>query len=183
MPESGPIKCPECGNDLNANPTAGTCSDCGFPFDEQTRIWKSARTWHHHAIFYGILGLFTGVLVALAYRLAQGEVPNALLPVALALGVATLGLLMQRALSGRLSSRYVALTPAGIQVGVRAHPLLIPWEDVRRLSTRKQVPQIKRHSTSFAVALEDIFDNPAELDAFATALQQARQQYRDRTTQ
>lgn len=174
MPVTGPECCPACGADLRTVTPPGRCPDCGLEFDQHTHIWRSHRTWHHYAVFYGLIGLGAGLFVAIAYRLGHGEVPNPLLPVLTAVGVAAVGLIMQRVLNGRLSGRFVALTPAGILVGTRPRSLMIPWEDVRRLSTRHHIPRIERHGTSFAEPLEDVFDNAAELAEFAQALKEAR---------
>ena len=177
MPTAGLEQCPDCQADLSALTPPGCCPNCGFEFDRHTRAWRSRRSWQHYAVAYGLLGLGVGLLVTVSYRLRFGEVPNALLPVATGLSVAVLGLLMHRVLSGRMSGRFVALTPRGILVGTRRRGLLVPWDDVRRVSARGHVPKIKRRSRSNSVPLEDVFDGPAELAAFQEAVKEARRRH------
>lgn len=166
--------CPQCHADLSGLTPPGRCPGCGLEFDEHTRIWRSSRSWQHYAVVYGLAGLGAGLFVTAGYSLRYGEVPNALLPVVTALAVAAAGLLMHRVLSGRMSGRFVALTRRGILVGTRGRGLLIPWEDVRRITTRGQVPKIQRRSTSIDVPLEDLFAGPDDLAAFKRALDEAR---------
>ena len=126
---------------------------------------------------YGLIGLLVGLGLALGQRLSRGEVENALLPVSTGLIIAAGGLLLHRALTGRLSDRFVALTPRGILVGTRPNAELIPWKDVRRVTTRGRTPRVERHSTGMPVALEDVFDSSDELAEFRQDATASRERY------
>ncbi|MGD8454652.1 MAG: hypothetical protein PVJ57_22795 [Phycisphaerae bacterium] len=165
--------CPECQADLRELAPPASCPGCGFAFDVETCVWRSSRSWQHAYVVYGLMGLVTGLAVAGVERLSAGEVSNALLPIVAGLSVAVLGLLLHRVLTGKLSGRFVAVTPAGIVVGLRRPARLIPWSDYRRLVTRGRVPSIECHATPVPVALEDVFENDEELTAFAAALRRA----------
>ena len=166
--------CPECGADLGSVTSRGACALCGFEFDEHTRIWRGRRTWHHHSVIYGLLGLAVGLLVVLAYRVSFDEVPNPLLPVAAAVAVAAAGLIVDRALTGRLSGRFVATTPRGVLVGTRRRSRLVPWNDVGRLRTRGRTPRLLRRSDGVTIPLEDVFESAEAVEAFRRAVEQGR---------
>ena len=184
MPEAGLQTCPDCGEDLTAVQPPGRCATCGFEFDEQTRVWRPTRTWHHHSVLYGVLGLAAGLLVTVGYRLEFDEVPNPLLPIAAAIGVAVLGLIMDRVLVGRMSDRFVALTPVGVLIGTRRRSRLVPWGDVAKLRIRAgRVPRLECQSEGVTIPLEDLFDTPTELAAFRDAFDQGRRRHKQQPTE
>jgi hypothetical protein len=174
MPEVNVEICPDCGRDLRPHAAAGKCPECGFEFDAHTRVWRSSRSWQRHFLYNALVGLTAGILLTIAHRLLHGEVPNPLLPILTGLAVALAGLAFDRVLGGRLSGRFVALTPAGIVLGTRRRPRLIVWDEIHRLNTRGRVPKLELTSDAADVPLEDLFDTPAEFDDFRRALQQAR---------
>ena len=169
--------CPSCQADLKGVGPEGRCARCGFEYDEHTRVWRARRTWHHHVVAYGLIGLIAGLGLALAERLTGADVENDLLPVVTGLVVAAGGLLLHRALTGRLSDRFVALTPRGILVGTRPTAQLIPWKDVRLVTLRGRNPRVERHSTGTPAVLEDVFDTPEEIAAFRQATTASRERY------
>lgn len=155
----------------------GRCPACGLTLDEYTRVWRSTHSWQHHAVRYGLLGLLTGLAAAMLERSSQGSVRNPLLPILTGVAVAVLGLLLDRALTGKLSERFVAVTPEGILLGLRPGSELVPWADFRRVMIRGRVPKLERHSSSNAIALEDVFDSGDALVDFVESVRAARQRY------
>jgi hypothetical protein len=171
VPETDLKTCPDCGQSL-AEPH-GECADCGFQYDERTRVWRCGRSWQHRFLYNALAGLAAGLLVTIAYRTAHGAAPNALLPILTGIAVALAGLAFDRLLSGRLSGRFVALTPSGVVLGTRRQRRLVPWSDIHRLNTRGRVPKLELIGDQPDVPLEDVFDTRAELESFRRALGQA----------
>jgi hypothetical protein len=154
-------------------PAAGQCPICELPIEPDMQVWQSNRTWHHLAVRYGLIGLGTGLVVTLLYRLQFGVVPNPLLPVVAGLAVAAAALLFHRIVAGRLTGRFVALSSAGITVGTRDPRRTIPWSDVLRVRIRHEVPRIELRSEGAALPIEDVFNTPAEAAAFRKAVTEA----------
>ena len=170
-------RCPNCGQDLRARPAPSHCPDCGFEYDAQTRVWLSRESWGRLACLYAVGGLLAGVVISALYRLSFTNAPYPALPLLLGLIAPLVGLALRRLISGRISGRFVALTPRGVLVGTRATPLRVPWDAVERVVEERGVPKLRCHDVPALVPLDDIFASAAEVDEFEKALQDARTQY------
>ncbi len=169
-------RCPVCACDLSSHPPSGRCPDCGFEYDSHTRIWRSSQSWSRLAAFYAAVGLIAGVLLSAGYS-GFGQTPRPSLPLTLTVACPALGLLWRRIVSGRITGRFVALTPAGVLVGTRSRPALVSWSAFDRLTLVRGVPKLRRRDDPVPVPLEDVFDSPRELAEFQAALsQEARNQ-------
>jgi len=177
MSATGLEICPDCGCDLRGLPPPGCCPQCGFEYDEHTRVWRSRQPWQRHALVYFVIGTAIGLLLAIIYRLVRGHVPYPVFPLLFGLVYAAGGLLIRRVLTGRLSGRFVAIMPKGILVGTRRRSSLIPWDDVDRVSQPRGVPKIQRHSSGVPVVLEDVFEKPQEVAAFRAEVKTAKKRY------
>jgi hypothetical protein len=177
MRDSVPQRCPDCGCDLRALPPPGRCPECGFEYDEHTRVWRSRQPWQRHALVYFVIGTAIGVVLAILYRLVVGHVPYPVFPLLFGLVYAAGGLLIRRVLTGRLSGRFVALTPKGILVGTRRRSSLIPWDDVDRVSQPRGVPKVQRRGSGVPVVLEDVFEKPQAVAAFREEVKAAEKRY------
>ena len=177
MSAAGLETCPDCGCDLRGLPLPGRCPECGFEYDQHTRVWRSSRPWQRHALVYFVIGTAIGLLLAIIYRLVRGHVPYPVFPLLFGLVYAAGGLLIRRVLTGRLSGRFVAVTPKGILVGTRGRSSLIAWDDVDRVSQPKGVPKIQRHSSGVPVALEDVFEKPEDVAAFRAEVKKAKRRH------
>jgi hypothetical protein len=177
MSATGLKTCPDCGCDLRGLPPPARCQECGFQYDEHTRVWRSRQPWQRHALVYFVIGTVIGLLLAIIYRLVRGHVPYPVFPLLFGLVYAAGGLLIRRVLTGRLSGRFVGVTPKGILVGTRRRSSLIAWDDVDRVSQPKGVPKIQRHSSGVPVALEDVFDKPEDVAAFRAEVKAAKRRY------
>lgn len=167
-------QCPVCGRDLADRPPPGRCPGCGFAYDADTRVWRSSESWGRIALVYAIVGLILGLIVTALYRLGVKQVPNPMLAVACAAFAPPLGLAIRRAFSGRITGRFVAVTPGGLLVGRRSRPELFPWNDFERLVERRGELRIQLRSTAVPITLDDIFADRAELEDFRQAVAQAR---------
>jgi hypothetical protein len=149
-----------------------------FEYDEHTRVWRSGESWGRLACVYTAAGLVAGVIVSALYRLGFENAPYPAFPLVLGLVTPVAGLYLRRLISGRITGRFVALTPRGILVGTRTTPVLVPWGAVERLIEERGVPKLRCHDAPTLVPLDDIFANAAEVDAFGKALQDAVRRYR-----
>jgi hypothetical protein len=171
-------RCPNCGEDLRALPAPNRCPDCGFEYDEQTRIWQSRESWGRLACLYTAGGLVAGVIISALYRLSFTNAPYPALPLLLGVIAPVMGLALRRLVSGRISGRFVALTPRGVLVGTRPTPRLVPWDRVERVIEERGVPKLRCHDAPTLEPLDDIFASAAEVDAFGRALHTAAAQHR-----
>lgn len=165
--------CPICAHDLHTLPPPNRCPECGFAYDERTRVWRSAETWGRLALMYAAIGLLVGSGIAVVQRIGLGQALNPMLPVLCALGAPVLGLLFRRILGGRISGRFVALSDAGLLVRTRGTPRLVPWEDFQQLTVQRGVLKIRRRESPVLIPLDDIFSNAAEADEFSAAVKAA----------
>lgn len=177
MPTDGLDRCPQCSARLADARGPHPCSECGLELDEHVRIWRSGESWARLAAIYALVGLIVGLLVGLVYRFRHEQVPNPALALILAVATPAVGLLVRRVLGGRITGRFVALTPAGILVGTRPRPYLIPWTDFERIVQRGGVPRLQRRTVPLPVPLDDIFASPAEVEEFRKELAAAVRRY------
>ncbi len=173
-------QCPVCAADLRVRPAPGRCPDCGFQYDEQTRVWRSDQTWRRLAIRYMVMGLAAGLFIAVLEALTYGEARRPVLPLVFGLLAPLAGLAIRRILSGRIIGRFVALTPDGIVVGTlpRARLQLVHWEDFERLEEQRGVLKLHRSDAPVPIPLEDIFKSPAEAAEFRAALNALAREHR-----
>jgi hypothetical protein len=178
MPAQTVDHCPNCGEDLRALPPPNRCPECGFEYDTYTRVWQSRESWGRVACLYTAGGLVAGLVISVLYRLSFANAPYPALPLLLGLIAPIAGLTLRRLVSGRISGRFVALTPGGVLVGTRPTPLLVPWDAVERLIEERGVPKLRCHEAPTLVPLDDIFTGPAEVDEFGRTLQAALARHR-----
>ena len=170
--------CPACSADLADRPPPNRCPGCGLEYDQDTRVWRSGESWASLSVGYATVGLVIGIGVAAIYRLSMDRVPNPTVALLYAVIAPALGLIARRVLGGRITGRFVALTPRGILVGTRTTPFLVPWSDFDRLAERRGEPKIRRRSTTTPVAVDDIFVDAEECAAFRNAVKSAAERYR-----
>jgi hypothetical protein len=171
MTATGFDPCPVCARPLAELPAPNRCPECGFNYDADTLVWRSTETWRRVTAVYTAYGLIGGLICAVLYRFGFDEAPYPALPLLLALLVPAAGLFLRRLISGRITGRFVALTPGGVLVGTRPTPQLVPWDDVDRLTEPRGVPKLQRKSSETVIPLDDIFVSAEDLAAFRTALQ------------
>lgn len=178
MNNAAPTDCPVCGGALPSRPLPNACPGCGFAYDANTRVWRTRETWARLGLVYAMVGLALGLFVAVAQRLRFGQSLSPTLPLVGVLVAPAVGLLFRRIIGGRISDRFVAVTPAGILVATRARPVLIPWADFAQLSERRGVPKIRRRESGELVAVDDIFTDAHALAAFRAAVTAAARRNR-----
>ncbi len=178
MPVSGPDRCPECGAGPLVPLPVGCCSECGFEYDADTRIWRPRRSWHIYLLFANTL-LFSPWL----YRLLEVTIRYHQWPSASVLfgGLVSAGSLAWALPRLRVvlaeGHRYVAITPRGIQARTPKNRYFIPWDDLADVSVVLGVPRLRRRREDATCLLEWIFDSDQEVAAFVDAVRAARQRY------
>jgi hypothetical protein len=173
-------QCPVCATDLRGLPAPARCPNCGFGYDEHTRVWRSDETWRRVAVRYMVMGLGAGLFISVIEAIGYGEAPRPVLPLVLGLLAPVGGLLLRRMVSGRISGRFVALTPDGIVVGTlpRARVRLIHWEDFERIEAQYGVIKLRRRNSPVPMPLDDIFNAETEAADFRAALDAAAREHR-----
>ena len=175
--------CLRCEVELGESSLPRRCSECGLVVDAGTRVWRNEETWSRLALVYVTGGLLIGLTIAVLYRIARGHVPDPTWALLCAMLAPGLGLLFRRIVGGRITGRFVAVTPSGILVGTRGRPQLIEWSDVERTQDRKGVIRILRHSTAASVPVDDVFTNADEVAAFRDAVRRALRQAKSNSSQ
>ncbi len=170
-------RCPTCSRELSGRPAPNACPDCGFEYDEHTRVWLSSESWARLALVYTALGLVCGLVVAGSHRLSLGYAPDPTLPLLVAIVAPALGLFLRRLIGGRISGRFVALTPAGILVGTRPRPRLITWHEFDRVTEQRGIAKIQLRESGLLIPIDDIFANTAEYMVFREELKQAARRH------
>lgn len=165
-------------DDASAQPPPRRCPDCGFTYDERTRIWQSGESWALLGLRYAIAGLVLGLVISLLYRMSVNEAPYPMLPLALGLIAPAVGLAIRRLISGRIAGRFVALTPVGIVVGTRPRPTIILWADFDRVTEQRGILKLQRRNDPVLIPLDDIFARPDQAADFRQAVTHAARQHR-----
>jgi hypothetical protein len=173
MPLVDMSTCPVCGCDLAALPPPNHCPGCDFEYDEHTCVWRSSESWGRLAAWYAGVGLVAGLACVAFYRIRLEQAPHPAWPLLCLLVAPALGLLVRRILGGRITGRFVALTPAGIVVGTRPRAVVITWDNYDRLTEQRGVPKLQRHDSPVLLALDDIFATPEEYADFRAQLKAA----------
>lgn len=127
-----PLRCPDCGYQLWIAPH-GTCPECGFPYDEDTRIFSLYQFpwWIPIAALFLTSSTFQIIdLLSHAQRFGEQTTPRVLLAGAMGIGVTAFVIARRRA----RWAAYVALTPIGIRIRRWGGVVHIRWteiEDIR----------------------------------------------------
>jgi hypothetical protein len=178
MPVSGPEKCPECGQAPLLPAVFRECPECGFEFDEHTRIWRPHRPWRIYLVFANTLIFSPWLFRFLAITLLWGHWPSKSVVLGALISAGSLAWALPR-LRVLLSEghRYAAVTPRGIRARTPRNAYLIPWDDVADVKVVLGVPRIKRRSTSQVCELDWIFDTDQEVKDFIACVNDARRRH------
>lgn len=177
MPASVFHQCPVCLTPRESPALPGQCAACGFALDAHSAVWRTRTRTTDVAVRYALAGVIVGILMALVYPTGTQRAAYAITPLVLGLAAAAGGLTLRRLFSGHIQDRFVALTPAGIVVGTRTPPLLIPWERFDRIVVRRGFLRIEQVGDQPLHTLDDIFASAAEAEVFRQAVTAAVRRY------
>lgn len=169
-------ECPECGHDLRGLPPPHRCPECGFPYDQQTRIWRPGRSWTFYVPFALTL-LFLPAIFRLLGLISLGRVPNLGEVLLAAIAVYCLCWTAPRLNELARNQRYAALTPDGIRARTARGLVHIPWEELGEVYDAFGEPRIRSAADGRAHELSWIFDSDREASEFRAALEEARRRY------
>jgi hypothetical protein len=178
MPASGPEKCPECGQAPLMPDVFQRCPECGFEFDEYTRIWRPSRPWRIYLVFANTLLFSPWLFRFLAEVLLWQHWPTKSVVLGAVISAGSLAWALPR-LRVLLSEghRYAAVSPRGVQARTPRSAYSIPWDDLAEVTVLLGVPRLKRRSTREVCELDWIFDTDQEVSDFLANIDQAQQRY------
>jgi hypothetical protein len=145
---SGLSCCPRCKYPLTGLACAGRCPECGFEYDEATRVWVRARRWSWLTpIVLGAVGLFPLSLRAFE-ELERGFAGVSAKWWLVLVWIAGMGFLVYCASrfyrANRLGS-YIAITSAGIETRLGLHHRFVRWSEISAIEDGARL-RLKIHS-------------------------------------
>ncbi len=156
----------------------GACPECGFEYDEHTRIWRPKRPWRIYLLFINTLIFLPWLFRFLAVVILLRHWPTTPVVLGALASVVTLWWALPR-IRVLLSEghRFAAVTPRGIQARSPRNAYLIPWDEVEKVTVLLGVPRVARRSPSAVCELDWIFDTDQEVGDFLTKIGEAQLRY------
>ena len=153
----------------------GCCPECGFEYDEQTRIWQPRRPWRIYILFANTLLFSPWLFRLLQVTLLHGAWPSrsVILGAAMSLGSLLWALPRIRVVLSE-GHRYAAITPRGIEARTPKNRYLVPWHDLVDVSVLVGIPRIRRHSRRDVCTLDWVFDSDQEVRDFLEQIEEGR---------
>ena len=178
MPVSGPEKCPECGHGPLLPLSPGCCPECGFEYDEHTRIWRPRRPWRIYLVFANALLFSPWFFRLLQVTLRHGQWPSRSVIIGAGLSLILLLWALPR-IRVLLSEghRYAAVTPRGVQARTPKGQYVVPWEELDAVTVVLGVPLVRWRDAKSARMLDWIFDTDEEVRDFVSKVEADRQRY------
>jgi hypothetical protein len=161
----------------------GACPECGFEYDEHTRIWRPRRPWRIYLLFINTLIFLPWLFRFLAVVILLRQWPSTPVVLGALASAITLWWALPR-LRVLLSEghRFAAVTPRGIRARTPRDAYSIPWDDLEEVKILLGVPRLTRRSTSTVCELDWIFDTDQEVREFLAKIDEARLRYQGGAT-
>jgi hypothetical protein len=171
--------CPICRYSLRGLPAAHRCPECGFGYDEYTKVFISVKPWRTFA------RLFFSIAVFGLFALAQFGHGGPGRPVFVVILIFSLGLILWSYPSywrSQRAGRFVALHPEGVTMrGTDNVVTTIQWAEAHVFESlrppRRSMPDVGEH-TQLAGNLQDVIGAGAARTApFWAAFDAAKARY------
>ena len=176
MVMTGCGECPACGYSLRGLPDSYRCPECGFEYDERTRVWRPETPWKGLAATATVTIGLTGIMLLRTLRAwMSGGSPEAWDAVSLLVLGGSSVYCVQRLYSRSRRGRCVAVGRTGVFVRTLDEEGLILWEEivgVERVSRwvqeeRKEfIATLVRRGSLRGVEVDKIFSSEAERTEF-----------------
>lgn len=173
-----PQRCPDCGREIVAPLMHAVCPDCGFEYDEHTRIWQPRNPGRLYLLLLNILICLPIVFHFLQVLLLSGQRPSNVLTIAAVIAVVGLVWAVPRLrLVLTEDRRFAAVTPRGLQARAGRGECLVGWSDFDSVRVRLGVPHVHRRGEARPIPLDWVFDSDDEVADFVQQVGQAVNRY------
>lgn len=165
--------CPDCRYEQRGLPARHNCPECGFPFDEHTRIWRQRRPLAALAAatfapMYIISAMSGPILQGLEVSVGQRGARIVSLAALLLIPAVAIYYVLRAYRAGC----YIALAPDGIHARTMQGEYLIPYQDVAIVSRYEH--WIKRRGVDQTLSFAGIVKE-SEMKDFVDRLHAAQQ--------
>lgn len=178
-------RCPFCAYDLRFGRPPYRCPECGFEYDDQSRVWWDSRDGAGYGNYWMFALTAVGLGGFMAYRFWIGTARlEALFFLAMAMGGATyVAHLVFRLRRSYKLGRCIVASPRGLFVRSQYHEDFIPWQSFGDLVFSKMgfyVRQLDKTQTVEIPMGFDAFEDEDDWIEFRQELHQFRTYYLDR---
>jgi hypothetical protein len=175
---SRPVNCPVCHYSLRGLPASHRCPECGFEYDEHTRIWRPVRRWGVYAILVlvGLWALYEAVQLARAAVATHPALTRQMIIGAVLLPI--ISVLLFRLWRADRRGRFIAITPYGVFTRSAHGEESIPWHAIEHVTRGRRQVLIRWREQDDGYQLEYIFDTEDEAAAFRIGLEHGNRRYR-----
>jgi len=137
------LQCPQCEYSLRGLPARHRCPECGFEYDEYTRVWKPRRPWAIYVLASFPLMILVLNLSNFRIRAGLSGVWGIALSVFAVIAVAVCVRRFFRAREANARGRYVAIAPAGLMIRIEGEPVTLPWRNLVKVRHRWWMSQLR----------------------------------------
>ncbi len=187
-------RCPQCEYSLRGLPSRHACPECGFEYDEHTRLWRwqPARrrpdeSWVHYILnrrFDGGWLIWTLAAIPILYKLLSEDIRRPILGIAFGLATcAFCGWQLFRVLrrKQRRSRACIVISPSGVLFVKPDGSELVRWRNVP-LGGKLGMTLDDGSDMLSLVSKGGVFQNSTEQAGFQSALVAARSRYVPRSS-
>lgn len=179
MPDAGISLCPICGYSLEGLPPPHRCPECGFEYDEHTRVWFAPRTWVvQFEYFWPLLSIFMIFAVLFPTFYMNSGRPIQLLFIGCAMaGIAIVLRLIARQKNINQKGQCAAVTPRGLFIRHTGGEEWIDWPDVGKVFFSSEFDYVTRSNSVRTTPLPAAFPEDNDKSEFTAAVKTGRAFY------
>ncbi|HWL94545.1 MAG TPA: hypothetical protein VNT79_13555 [Phycisphaerae bacterium] len=179
MPDLGISLCPLCGYSLEGLPPPHRCPECGFEYDEHTRVWMApASRWQHLEYILPLLAI--AMIFGTLFPTFYGRMGRTwqLLFIAVAVGcLAVVIRAISRHSDANRRGQCAAVTPRGLFIRNPHGEEWIAWADVGFVYLSPTFDYVTRCTSIQTTPLPSAFKDEDEQKSFAKAVAEAKTFY------
>lgn len=167
MPRTPLTHCPDCGYSLHGLPARHRCPECGFAYDEATRVWRPKKP------FIGMWTLIFALCVSacslvenfVISRFAKSQwIPGWIHAILLPLLFIVVVVQFSRLVRHRRACRagvFLAVTPTGVAFRTTRAAGAVAWRDIERAEAGKNLARMfTANEQNALLTLRQAFSDP-----------------------